>query len=145
MKRVVISVSMTMLALAYVVQGADRGTAVSVSSAPPVVVAAPLASNVQKMVIVDFQCVDMTNVIRWLAEVSGDTIIADPSVSGPVTIVNPQPAPVARAQQIIYSVLEMRGFTVVRQGNIVKIVPAASAARRPIPTVKPQPPKTKEQ
>ncbi len=131
-------------------------TSTMVTNQPSAVSVAVAVSNVEKMVFLDFQCVDMCTVLQWLAEFTGDTIIADPGVKGTVTIVNPQPTSQNRARQIIFSVLESKGFTAVRQmlpggqGAVIKIVPKADAARKPIrttvrPPLRPDATSTKEQ
>ena len=56
------------------------------------------------------------------------------AVSGDVTIINPKPVTTAQAKQIIFSILEMQGFTIVRYDNYVKVVRSKDTKTHPINT-----------
>ncbi len=101
------------------------------------------STNVQNLITLNFEGTDIRTVLLYLAEITGDTILPDKSVRGDVTIINPKPVTPAQAKQIIFSILEMQGFTIVNYGDYVKVVRSGDAKSRPIRTL--QPPKnTKE-
>jgi general secretion pathway protein D len=53
--------------------------------------------------------------------------VVDPSVKGSGTVSFTEKVPVGNVYSISQSELEVHGFTTVRAGSIVKIVPASSA------------------
>ena len=97
------------------------------------------ATNAQDLITLNFEETDVRTVLLYLAEITGDTILPDKSVRGNVTIINPKPVTPEAAKQIIFSILEMQGFTIVRYDDYVKIVKSGTAKTRPIKTL--QPPK----
>ena len=151
-RTLMLGVCVCVLACVYACANTNKPSAAPVAAmtnTPSASASAATASNVARLVYVDFQCVDMCTVLVWLAEFTGDTIIADPGVRGPVTIVNPQPTTPERAREIIFSVLKTKGFTAIRKetdkGAVVRIVPAAGKAPKPVrPPLRPHDTPTKE-
>ena len=110
-------------------EGAASTPAVT-ATAPVAIVVPPAvqASNVQRMVYVDFQCVSMCTVLLWLADLTGcDNVTLDPGVQVQVTIVQPRQTSVTEAEQIVFSVLKQMGFTAMRRGRELIVVKSASA------------------
>jgi|GEM_PF-2916707 len=91
-------------------------------------------SREKNKIILNFEDTDLKTVLRFLAEITEKTILPGKSVSGKITIINPEPVTPEEAKQIIYSALEMHKFTVVKQKNYIKIVKSAEAIRNPIKT-----------
>jgi len=89
------------------------------------------------LITLNFEGTDVRTVLLYLAEITGDTILLDKSVRGDVTIINPKPVNAASAKQIIFSILEMQGFTIVRYDDYVKVVRSGDAKTRPIKTLQP--------
>ncbi len=89
------------------------------------------------LITLNFEGTDVRTVLLYLAEITGDTILLDKSVRGDVTIINPKPVTAASAKQIIFSILEMQGFTIVRYDDYVKVVRSGDAKSRPIKTLQP--------
>ena len=95
------------------------------------------STNSEELITLNFEGTDVRTVLLYLAEITGDTILPDKSIRGDVTIINPKPVTSAEAKQIIFSILEMQGFTIVRYDNYVKIVKSGTAKTRPIKTLQP--------
>ncbi len=95
------------------------------------------STNKQDLITLNFEETNVRTVLLYLAEITGDTILLDKSVSGDVTIINPKPVTAAQAKQIIFSILEMQGFTIVRYDNYIKVVRSEDAKTRPIKTLQP--------
>ena len=95
------------------------------------------STNAQDLITLNFEGTDVRTVLLYLAEITGDTILPDKSVRGDVTIINPKPVTPEQAKQIIFSILEMQGFTVVKYDDYVKIVKSGTAKSRPIKTLQP--------
>ncbi|MDW8208935.1 MAG: secretin N-terminal domain-containing protein [Chloroherpetonaceae bacterium] len=71
----------------------------------------------------DFRGADITNVLRFFAQMSGLTISTAEGLSGQVTIINPKPVTLDEAFKVLQSVLLVRGFTALQNGNVLSIVP----------------------
>jgi general secretion pathway protein D len=81
----------------------------------------------------NFENVNIQILIRYLGELTGETIIATPGLRGTVTIVNPKPLTDAEAVKVILSALELNGFTIIRQEHASKIVRSQTARSRSLP------------
>jgi len=114
------------------------GTPVSVQAdTNSLIISTGTSTNNQDLITLNFEGTDIRTVLLYLAELTGDTILLDKNVRGDVTIINPKPVPAKEAIQIIYSLLEMQGFTIVRYGKYVKVVKSGTAKTRPIKTLQP--------
>ena len=82
----------------------------------------------------NFRDVEIRQVIRLMSELTGKNFLLDGNVNGTVTLFAPQPVGIDEAYRLFLSILEIQGFTVVPQGAVVKIVPAAEAKDSAVPT-----------
>ena len=113
---------------------------VSGSNVITVAASSPLATNRTDLITLNFEGTDVRTVLLYLAKITGDTILPDKSVRGTdVTIINPKPMTPEQAKKVIFSLLEMQGFTIVRYDDYVKVVRSEDAKTKPIETR--QPPK----
>jgi len=71
----------------------------------------------------DFHGADIQNVLQFFSKMSGMTITADQSLTGPVTIINPKPVTLDEAFKVLQNVLLVRGFSAVQSGNVLRIIP----------------------
>jgi general secretion pathway protein D len=71
----------------------------------------------------DFRGADIMNVLKFYAQMSGLTITTDQALSGPVTIINPKPIHLDEAFKILQSVLAVRGFNALQNGDVLSILP----------------------
>jgi general secretion pathway protein D len=79
-------------------------------------------------IAIEVYALDIDHLLRMLSEAAGVTIIKSDKVTGPVTVIAPEPVPLDVAFQILNSVLEVRGFTMVRTPTgIYKVLPMAEA------------------
>jgi len=85
-------------------------------------------------VTIDFDQVDIPIFIKFISELTGKNFVIDKGVRGKVTIISPNKISVDEAYRVFESVLEVHGFTTVPSGNIIKIVPAASARTMSVKT-----------
>lgn len=85
-------------------------------------------------VTIDFDQVDIPIFIKFISELTGKNFVIDKGVRGKVTIISPNKISVDEAYRVFESVLEVHGFTTVPSGNIIKIVPAASARTMSVET-----------
>ena len=85
-------------------------------------------------VTIDFDQVNIPIFIKFISELTGKNFVIDKGVRGKVTIISPNKISVDEAYRVFESVLEVHGFTTVPSGNIIKIVPAASARTMSVET-----------
>ena len=75
-------------------------------------------------ITMNFQNVDIPVLAKFISEITGRNFIIDESVRGKVTIISPSKVTPEQAYSIFQSVLQVKGFTTVQAGKIIKIVPA---------------------
>lgn len=81
-----------------------------------------------------FQNADILQIIKLMSEFTGRNFLVDDKVRGKVTVIAPRKVTPEEAYQIFLSILEIQGFTVVKQGPITKIIPSRDVKDNPIPT-----------
>lgn len=89
---------------------------------------APAANHVA----VDFENVELRIFIKFVSEATGRVFLLDDRVRGQVSVRFTNMIPIDQLPDVLDSVLELKGFTAVPSGSIIKIVPLASARQRGI-------------
>lgn len=74
-------------------------------------------------VTMDFQEVELRQVIRFVAEMVGKNYVVDPTVKGKVTVITPNPVTVEEAERIFASILSVHGLTIIERDGAFKIIP----------------------
>jgi general secretion pathway protein D len=87
-----------------------------------------------QFVSIDFNDVDINVFIKFMSELTGTNFVVDQRVKGKVTIISPSKISMDEAYKVFESVLEVHGYTTVRAGEIVKIVPSPDARSKSIET-----------
>lgn len=80
-----------------------------------------------KLVSIDFNNVDINVFIKFMSKLTGNNFIVDNRVKGNVTIISPTKISVKDAGKVFESVLEINGFSTVKSGKIIKIIPTPKA------------------
>lgn len=106
--------------------------AVAVAIAP---VSAPTAISAEEMVTIDFRDVDISEFVKTMSKMLKRNFLLDQGVRGTVTILGPKPVPVSEMWRIFHSVLAVKGLTVVKSGQLYKIVQRKGAKQFPIPII----------
>src|SRR5690625_236711 len=83
---------------------------------------------------VNFKDTDIQEVIKFIADATGKTIVVDLKVRGQVRVISDQPVNEEELYQLFLSVMDVQGFTAVESGNVVRIVPNRDARSLPVPT-----------
>src|SRR3984957_17648452 len=86
--------------------------------------AEPTGLPPQNTITMNFQNVDIPVLAKFIPEITGRNFIIDESVRGKVTIISPSKVTPEQAYSIFQSVLQVKGFTTVQAGKIIKIEPA---------------------
>ncbi|MGA1871354.1 MAG: type II secretion system secretin GspD [bacterium] len=80
----------------------------------------------------DFNTVDIRLLINFISELTGKNFLVDDGVRGKVTVVCPSPIPKEEAYSVFESILEIKGFSAIPAGNVVKIIKSRNAPQRNI-------------
>ncbi|MGH7931642.1 MAG: type II secretion system secretin GspD [Candidatus Binataceae bacterium] len=72
----------------------------------------------------NFQNVDIPVLAKFISEITGKNFVLDEAVRGKVSIISPTKVTPDQAYSIFQSVLQLKGFTTVQAGPVIKIVPA---------------------
>lgn len=92
-----------------------------------------------KPIYLNFKNADILQIINLMSEITGKNFLVDDQVKGKVTIVAPRPVSLDEAYQVFLSILEIKGFSVLPQGPVVKILPAKGLKQLPLPTATDRP------
>jgi general secretion pathway protein D len=93
------------------------------------------AQGNERLITMDFQDVDVAVLVKFISELTGKNFIVDEKVRGKVTIISPAKISIDEAYLVFQSVLQVKGFTTVPAGAVIKIVPSKEAKSSTIPTV----------
>lgn len=83
----------------------------------------------------NFVDTEIALVAKALAEATGRTVVVDPRVQGKISLESERPVPDALALKTFEAALRMRGFVMLDDHGIVKIVPEADAKLQGVPTI----------
>jgi len=83
----------------------------------------------------DFTDVDLPVLIKFISEQTKKNFIFDERVQGKITIISPRRITLEEAYNVFLSVLHVKGFATVEQGNTIKIIPLRDAKQESLPTV----------
>ncbi|MCC6442570.1 MAG: hypothetical protein IT210_03820 [Armatimonadetes bacterium] len=89
----------------------------------------PQPGGGQQMVSMDFRGTDIDNILKFFSMAANWTITKDPALTGQVTIICPRQVSIEEAFNILQAVLEVRGFTGVLTGTVLKIMPIDRAVQ----------------
>jgi len=78
-------------------------------------------------VTLNFTNIDITALVKVMSELLRKNFILDERVTGKVTLMTPTRISPDEAYQVFLSALEIKGFTAVEDGKIIRIIPTASA------------------
>jgi general secretion pathway protein D len=80
-----------------------------------------------KGVVLNFTDVDIATMVKFISDLTGKNFIMDDRVKGKISVFSPAKLSNEEAYNVFTSVLELKGFTVVPAGKVLKIVPTAVA------------------
>ena len=85
---------------------------------------APEPASSQNLITMNFQDVDISVLAKFISQITGKNFVLDESVRGKVSIVSPTKVTPEQAYSIFKSVLQLKGFTTVAAGPVIKIIPS---------------------
>jgi general secretion pathway protein D len=75
---------------------------------------------------------DIQELIKFVAEATGTTIVVDPAVKGKVKVVSSKPVSRDELYDLFLSILEVHGYTAVRSGGVVRVIQSKDARSAPV-------------
>lgn len=81
---------------------------------------------------VNLKDTDIQEFIKFVADVTGSTIVIDPSVKGKVKVISSKPVSKAELYDLFLSILDVHGYTAVRSGAVIRIIPNKDARSAPV-------------
>lgn len=88
-----------------------------------------------RFITIDFNNVDIIVFIKFISELTGTNFVIDQRVKGKVTIISPSKISLQEAYKVFESVLEVHGYTTVKAGEVIKIIPSPDARTKSIETL----------
>ncbi|MCK4518582.1 MAG: hypothetical protein KAU12_00540, partial [Candidatus Omnitrophica bacterium] len=86
------------------------------------------------LVSFNFKETDIEAVLQFFSEIAGVTIIKSDRVRGKVTVIGAAKLPVDEALDVLQAILEVKGFTMLRSGKVMKVVAQAEATKKSVET-----------
>ena len=80
-----------------------------------------------KGVVLNFSEVDISTMVKFISDLTGKNFVMDDRVKGKISVFSPSKLSTEEAYNVFTSVLELKGFTIVQAGRVLKIVPTANA------------------
>ena len=95
--------------------------------------ALPLAATAQQgaQITPNYKDADLGQVIEAVSQVTGRNFIVDPRVRAQVTMLSTSPMSPAAFYEAFLAILQVHGFVAVPSGNVIKILPDATARTLP--------------
>ena len=75
---------------------------------------------------------DIQELIKFVAEATGTTIVVDPAVKGKVKVVSSKPVSREELYELFLSILEVHGYTAVNSGGVVRVIQSKDARSAPV-------------
>ena len=84
---------------------------------------------------VNLKDTDIQEFIEFVADVTGTTIVIDPAVKGKVKVVSSKPVSRNELYDLFLSILDVHGYTAVRSGEVVRVIPIKNARSAPVDVI----------
>ncbi len=96
------------------------------------------AVSVAQEYTVNLKDTEIQEFIKFVADVTGTTMVIDPNVKGKVRVISSKPVSQAELYDLFLSILDVQGYTAVRSGQVIRIVPSKDARSSPVPIMENQ-------
>jgi len=90
------------------------------------------ASSIAQEYTVNLKDTEIQEFIQFVADVTGTTIVVDPSVKGKVKVISSKPVSKSELYDLFLSILDVHGYTAVRTGNVIRIIQNKDARSSPV-------------
>jgi general secretion pathway protein D len=93
----------------------------------------PLAVSQQTTITPNYKEADIRQIVEAVGEVTGKNFIIDPRVNAKVTMLSSTPMSPDAFYEAFLSILQVHGYVAVTTGDLIKVVPDATARQYPGP------------
>lgn len=131
-------VMIRLLVLGWVIFASWGGTQDAVSAQQAPAAGGGEKEGTERLITMDFQDVDISVLVKFISEITGKNFIVDEKVRGKITIISPSKISVDEAYLVFQSVLQVKGFTTVPSGAVIKIVATKEARTSTLDTILPK-------
>ncbi len=83
--------------------------------------------SLKEQVTLRFRDVEINEVLSAFGQSMGASFILDPRVKGTITLESQAPVTLTRAYAMLVSALTLQGFSVIEQGDLIRVLPSADA------------------
>ena len=90
-----------------------------------------LPSHAQEYTV-NLKDTDIQEFIKFVADVTGSTIVVDPGVKGKVRVISSKPVSKNELYDLFLSILDVHGFTAVRSGGVIRVIHNKDARSAPV-------------
>jgi general secretion pathway protein D len=80
-----------------------------------------------KGIVLNFSDVDISTMVKFISDLTGKNFIMDEKVKGKISVFSPSKISTDEAFNVFTSVLELKGFSVIKTGKFYKILPSSDA------------------
>lgn len=94
-----------------------------------------VATLAEEMYTLNFKDADIKELIKFVADVTGYTVIMDPKIRANIQLISKEQVNEQQLYDLFLSVLGMHGFAAVKNGNTLRIVSDKTVRTQPIPVV----------
>lgn len=94
-----------------------------------------MAAEAEQTWTVNYKDTELEEIVRFVAQVTGKTIIVDPKAKGRVQVISSQPLNKEQLYDLFLSILDVNGFAAVDSGDSVRIIPSRDARSSAAPVV----------
>jgi general secretion pathway protein D len=104
---------------------------------PGMLLSAPVAwaADQEQTWTVNYRDTELEEIVRFVAQVTGKTIIVDSKAKGRVQVISSQPLNKEQLYDLFLSILDVNGFAAVDTGDAVRIIPSRDARSSAAPVV----------
>lgn len=88
------------------------------------------AGKKQEFFTLNFKDVDISEFANMMGSMTGKNVVIDESVRGKLSISSSKKIPVADAFNVMKSILEVKGLTVIETSNLLRIIPIRDAMKK---------------
>ncbi len=95
----------------------------------------PFNVDEEELITMNVKDADIRVLAKFISELTHKNFVVDDKVQGKVTIISPEKVTISEAYNVFESILEVKGFTLIPTGKIIKIVPLVEAKHKGIETM----------
>ena len=81
---------------------------------------------------INLENTDLQELIRFVADATGSTIVVDPSVKGKVNVISSEPIAQAELYDLFLAILDVHNYTAIRSGDVVRVIQSKEARTSPL-------------